>query len=85
MKFDPKEYDLDGEHAWLNDCVVEYRIHEAKGRWHVSMVFINSEDHNQLLIRPIDDYPTKQKAELFAGIFQRQISRDPRGTPKLKN
>ena len=84
MTFDPEEYDLEGDYAWLNDSVVEHRIHEANGRWYVTMVFINSEDPNQLLLRPIDNYPSKQKAELFAGIFQRQIRRDPRGNNKLK-
>lgn len=84
MDFDLSEYDLDGDYAWLNDCVVEHRVHEVKGRWHVTMVFINREDPTILLQRAIDDYPTRRKAELFAGVFQRQIRRDPRGTFKLK-
>lgn len=84
MPFDPDEYDLNGDYAWLRDCVVEHRVTEQKGRWLVTIVFIHREDPNQVLLRPIDDYPTKQKAELFAGIFQRQIRRDPRGNFKPK-
>lgn len=80
---DKHDYGLLGEDAWLNDSAVTYRVREADGRWHVEMVFTNTDDPTQMLVRPIDHYPSRARAELFARNFQRQIRRDPRGTPKI--
>lgn len=74
-----KDTDFLGKQAgWLKDCVVTHKIKEEKGRYWVVMVFTDRNDPMKKLIRPINDYPSRQKAEWHANILQRQISADPR-------
>lgn len=73
------DYGLLGDDSWLETCRVNYRIRAERGRYHVEMIFTDCADPAQMLIRRIDDYPSLRKAELYAGIFLRQIRRDPRG------
>lgn len=67
--------------AWLKSCLVSHEIKVEKGRFWVVMVFTDRQDPMRKLIRPINDYDSRQKAEWHANILQRQISgdhRDPR-------
>ena len=41
----------DPKDAWLLDAEVRTKIEEIKGRWEVSLVFVNIKDPNQVLIR----------------------------------
>ena len=49
----------DPKDAWLLDAEVRTKIEEIKGRWEVSLVFVNTTDQNQLLVRKIGDYRSK--------------------------
>ncbi|MEQ8704424.1 MAG: hypothetical protein RIC19_10915 [Phaeodactylibacter sp.] len=76
---DQKDLGFLGEQAgWLKKCLVTHKIKEEKGRFWVVMVFTDRDDPLKKLVRPINDYPSRQKAEWHANIFQRQISADPR-------
>lgn len=67
---------------WIMDTEVKYLIQEVRGRWFVSMLFISLYDPMHMLLRKIDHYHSRQKAETFASIFQRGIRKDARGTLK---
>lgn len=71
------------EHNWLLDAEVQSRITEKKGRWEVSLIFINTKNPNEFLIRVIADYRSKNLAEICARQMQQTAARDPRGTQKL--
>ncbi len=68
---------------WLMDAEVQYRITEVKGRWEVSLVFINTKDPREVLIKTIGDYRTKKLAEIYARNMQQTAAKDPRGTQKV--
>ncbi|MCI4669520.1 MAG: hypothetical protein MRZ79_15405 [Bacteroidia bacterium] len=70
------------EDAWMMDTEVKYLIQEIKGRWYVTMVFISIHVDIKMVARKIDHYHSKQKALIFAKIFQRGIRKDARGTLK---
>lgn len=71
---------------WLKSCIVSHEIKEEKGRFWVVMIFTDANDPLRKLIRPINDYPSRAKAEWHANILQRQISADPRDPrPKQNN
>ena len=53
------------ENDWLIDAEVQYRITPVKGRWEVSLIFINTRDPNQVLIQTIGDYRTERLAEIY--------------------
>ena len=74
------DYGLLGDDSWLERCAVSYRIRQQRGRYHVEMIFTDCDDPAQVLVRPIDHYASRRKAELHAELFLRQIRRDPRGT-----
>ena len=78
MKGDTPEND-----EWLKDAEVQTRIEKERGRWVVSLVFIDTRDPSHVLIREIDDYRSKQLAEIAAKYMQQTAERDPRGTQKV--
>jgi len=73
----------DPKDAWLLDAEVRTKIEEIKGRWEVSLVFVNTTDPNQLLVRKIGDYRSKQLAEIYALNMQKTAAKDKRGTQKV--
>ncbi|WP_034260958.1 hypothetical protein [Altibacter lentus] len=73
----------DPKDAWLLDAEVGTKIDHIKGRWEVSLVFVNTADPNQLLIRKIGDYRTKRLAEIYASHMQQTAAKDIRGTQKV--
>lgn len=73
----------DPKDAWLLDAEVRTKIEEIKGRWEVSLIFINTTDPNQLLIKKIGDYRSKQLAEIYARNMQKTAAKDIRGTQKV--
>ena len=73
----------DPKDAWLLDAEVRTKIEEIKGRWEVSLVFINTTDPNQVLIRKIGDYRSKRLAEIYARSMQETAAKDIRGTQKV--
>ncbi|MEO0470771.1 MAG: hypothetical protein AAF206_14180 [Bacteroidota bacterium] len=72
------------DEQWMQETEVSYLIQEMAGRWHVSMIFISIHEPLKIVVRRIDHYHSKKKAEQFAQIFQRGIRKDPRGTLKRK-
>ncbi len=73
----------DPKDAWLLDAEVRTKIEEVKGRWEVSLIFINTKDSNQLLIRKIGGYRSKRLAEIYALNMQKTAAKDKRGTQKV--
>ena len=73
----------DPKSAWLLDAEVRTKIEEIKGRWEVSLVFVNTKDPNQLLVRKIGDYRSKRLAEVYALNMQKTAAKDIRGTQKV--
>ena len=69
---------------WLLDAEVQTRIVEEKGRWMVSLVFIDTNDPSRVLINEIADYRSKRLAEIAALNMKRTAEKDPRGTQKVK-
>ncbi|MEL7159941.1 MAG: hypothetical protein AAFN92_04225 [Bacteroidota bacterium] len=82
MPDDPGKKDdlrfLGDEADWLRTSIVTHRIEEKSGRFWIVMVFTDKADPLRKLVRPITDYPTRQRAEWHANLLQRQISADPR-------
>jgi len=74
----------DPKDAWLLDAEVRTKIEEIKGRWEVSLVFVNTKDPNQILIKKIGDYRSKRLAEIYALNMQNTAARDIRGTQKVE-
>jgi len=68
---------------WLIDAEVQYKVTPVKGRWEVSLVFINTKDPNQVLIQTIGDYRTERLAEIYGRCMQETAAKDPRGTQKI--
>lgn len=73
----------DPKDAWLLNAEVQYKIVENKGRWEVSLVFIDTNDPKHVLVRYINDYRTKRLAEIHGEYMRRAAARDPRGTQKV--
>ena len=74
----------DPKDAWLLDAEVQTKIEVIKGRWEVSLLFVNTTDPNQFLIRKIGDYRSKRLAEIYALNIQKTAAKDIRGTQKVK-
>lgn len=68
---------------WLIDAEVQYKITPVKGRWEVSLLFINTKDPNQVLIQTIGDYRSERLAEIYGRSMQQTAAKDPRGTQKV--
>ncbi|MFK7814266.1 MAG: hypothetical protein AB8B59_17340 [Maribacter sp.] len=71
------------ESEWLLDAEVQYKVTPVKGRWEVSLIFINTKDPNQVLIQTIGDYRTERLAEIYGRSMQQTAAKDPRGTQKV--
>jgi len=68
---------------WLLDAEVQYKVTPVKGRWEVSLLFINTKDPNQILIQTIGDYRTERLAEIYGRSMQQTAAKDSRGTQKV--
>ncbi len=68
---------------WLLDAEVQTRIEEVKGRWVVSLVFIDTKDPKRVLINEIGEYRSKRLAEIYAQNMKQTAEKDPRGTQKV--
>lgn len=71
------------ENGWLIDAEVQYKVTPVKGRWEVSLIFINTKDPNQVLIQTIGDYRTERLAEIYGKSMQQTAAKDPRGNQKV--
>ncbi|WP_435624268.1 hypothetical protein [Flagellimonas sp.] len=74
----------DDNDDWLLDAEVQTRIVEEKGRWMVSLVFIDTKDPSRILVNEIADYRSKRLAEIAALNMKQTAEKDPRGTQKVK-
>ena len=79
------DMDFLSDEEWIRDSEVIYQIREKKGRWHVSMLFFSIYAPMRIIVRQIDHYHSRKRAETFANIFQRGIRKDARGTLKRKD
>lgn len=68
---------------WLMDAEVQYRITPVRGRWEVSLVFINTKNPRQVLVQTIGDYRSQRLAEISGKYMQQTAAKDPRGTQKV--
>ena len=68
---------------WLLDAEVQYKVTPVKGRWEVSLLFINTKDPNQVLIHIIGNYRTERLAEIYGRSMQQTAAKDARGTQKV--
>ncbi|MBL1280815.1 MAG: hypothetical protein COA33_011110 [Fluviicola sp.] len=68
---------------WLLDAEVKYRIEKSKGRWEVSLIFIDTKDPNHFIIKRINDFKSEKLAEIAAKIMTNTAARDERGTQKV--
>jgi hypothetical protein len=71
------------ENEWLVDSEVKYQITPVKGRWEVSLIFINTKDPKEFLVRTIGDYRSERLAEIAGRHMQQTAAKDPRGTQKV--
>jgi hypothetical protein len=69
---------------WLLDTEVSRYIYEQKGRWKIIMIFTWALHPTRFICRyMVDDFPTKNKAEIFANFYTRTSQKDIRGTLTL--
>lgn len=68
---------------WLLDAEVQYKITPKQGRWEVSLLFINTKNPTEILIRNIGDYRSEKLAEIYGRSMQQTAARDQRGTQKV--
>lgn len=68
---------------WLLDAEVQSMVEYVKGRWIVSLVFIDTKDANHILIREIGDYRSQRLAEIAALNMKNTAAKDIRGTQKV--
>lgn len=68
---------------WLMDAEVQYRITPVRGRWEVSLIFINTKNPRQVLVQTIGDYRSQRLAEISGRYMQQTAAKDPRGTQKV--
>ena len=68
---------------WLLDAEVQYKVTPVKGRWEVSLLFINTKNPNQVLVQTIGHYRSKRLAEIYGRNMQQTAATDPRGTQKV--
>ena len=65
------------------DSEEQYKVTPVKGRWEVSLIFINTKDPNQVLIKTIGDYRSERLAEIYGRSMQQTAAKDPRGSQKV--
>ncbi|HNE28202.1 MAG TPA: hypothetical protein PLW66_03495 [Saprospiraceae bacterium] len=65
--------------AWLTESTVSSRICKRAGRWHLWLVFADTRNPLCLLVRYIDHYPSRTKAEVCSNYFLKSARRDERG------
>ena len=70
--------------AWLQNAEVQTRIEEERGRWVVSLVFIDTKNPSRVLVNEIADYRSKRLAEIAALNMKQTAEKDARGTQKVK-
>lgn len=68
---------------WLIDAEEQYKVTPVKGRWEVSLIFINTQDPNEVLVQVIGDYRSERLAEIYGRNIQQTAAKDPRGTQKV--
>lgn len=68
---------------WLLDAEVQYKVTAVKGRWEVSLLFINTKDPKEFLIHTIGDYRSERLAEIYGRSMQQTAAKDPGGTKKV--
>lgn len=68
--------------GWLHNTEVRYLIEPRSGRWHLWMLYVWTKHPLRFFCNYINHYESMQKAENYAKIFQRSISKDARGTLK---
>ncbi len=66
------------DYYWLKDAIVSTRVTPLDGRCLVELVFTDPQDPLHFLVRVIDTYCSRTKAEHCADIMRRQIGADPR-------
>lgn len=72
-----------GNEDWLMDAEVKYRVTPLKGRWEVALIFINTNDPKEVMVRTIGTYRTERLAEIYGRSMQQTAAKDPRGTQKV--
>ena len=72
------------EDQWLLDAEVRCLIKEKKGRWHVSLLFIDTHDPTNFILKEIGDYRSKRLADIAGMYMERTAAKDARGTQKTK-
>lgn len=69
---------------WLQDSEVRYNIKCEKGRWKVSLIFVDIHNPSHFLIREMGDYHSERLARIYAENMQKTAAKDARGTQKVK-
>ncbi|MCI5080625.1 MAG: hypothetical protein MRY78_02980 [Saprospiraceae bacterium] len=64
---------------WLADTEVKYAIRFTKGRWEVSLVFIDITNPLRFVKWAINNCATYNKARIFGDHYRRIAARDVRG------
>ncbi|MEO6347415.1 MAG: hypothetical protein ABIO60_05835 [Aquaticitalea sp.] len=75
----------DKEEQWLKDSAVHVDVFQYKGRWEVSLVFIDTKDPKHFLVRKIADYHSEKMANIYADNMRRTAAKDERGTQKVNH
>lgn len=78
-----KDLMIFSENLWLHNTEIRYLIDCKKGRWYLSIIYVDIHNPLRLICHYLDHYDTLKKAETYAKIFQRGIRKDARGTLKL--
>lgn len=77
--------DLDNNDSkWLLDAEVRYVIDEVKGRWQVSLLFIDTKDPKHFFVKVMGDYHSEKLAIIYAENITKTSAKDARGTQKVK-
>ena len=69
--------------SWLLNAEVQSKVEYRKGRWYVSLIFIDTKDPNHILIREIGDYRSEKLAKIAALNMKNTAAKDVRGTQKV--
>ena len=74
---------INKDENWLKDAAVCVDVFQYKGRWEVSLVFIDTKDPKHVLVRKINDYPSERMAAIYADHMRRTVAKDERGTLRV--